>query len=242
MFSQFSHEIGIIAGPTAFQSDYGEDKNFDNIKGNIGYSVGIVHYMNLALNSDCDCFNRYTYFNDHFMIRNELVYMNVTLDHFGKWVDPSLQSEVANSLRAMHGEVNVIDFGTQLEYYPIPLREFISGNYIFVPYFAMGTQANYYFPSNYSDYGNIITQNEEVFLPKYQNGQVNNGARVAFSATANIGIKIKLTRDSDLMVDMRYQFYFSDWIEGMKPDPSIYTENQRNDSAVTLSLGYIFYL
>ncbi|GLB48398.1 glutamate dehydrogenase [Neptunitalea sp. Y10] len=241
-FSQFSHQLGLIGGPVAFQSDYGEDKNFDNIKGNLGFSIGVIHYMNLALNADCDCFNRYTYFNDHFMIRNEFIYMQSKLDHFGQWVSPEYTSLTADQLRAMHGEMKTLSVGSQLEYYPVPLREFLSGNYVFVPYASLGFQANYYFPRNYSDLGNIETQPEETLPVKYQNGQLNNGSGIVMSAIGNVGIKVKITRDSDLMVDLRYQYYFSDWVDGMRPDPDVYTENQNNDTSVSLSLGYIFYL
>lgn len=242
VYAQFSHQLGVIASGVAFQSDYGEDQNFDNIKGNIGYGIGIIHYMNLALNADCDCFNRYTYFNDHFMVRNELYYMNVKLDHYGKWVDPSYTSPTADKLRAMHGEVNNLSLGSQLEYYPVPIREFLSGNYIFVPYIALGLQGNYYSPRNTSDLGNIVTDEDEILIEKYQNGQLNSASAIAFSVSANAGIKIKLTRDADLIVDMRYQYYISDWIDGMKPRRENYPENRSNDTAVIFSVGVVFYL
>ena len=44
----FSHEVGIIAGPVAFQSDYGERKDWDTNKGNTGIGVGIIHYINFS--------------------------------------------------------------------------------------------------------------------------------------------------------------------------------------------------
>lgn len=240
-YAQISHELGIIAGPVAFQSDYGEDKNFDNIKGNIGFSIGIVHYINMALNQDCDCFNRYTYFNDHFLIRNEFTYMNVKLDHFGFWVNPERTTVSANQLRAMHGEVNNLSLGTQLEYTPIALREFLSGSYIFIPYVALGVQGNYFMPNNYSELGNF-QENDAIVPSKYRNERLNNGSSIAMSVTANLGIRLKLTRDSDLTLDMRYQYYMSDWVEGMKPLRSEHPENEDNDSAVWLTMGYIFYL
>ena len=35
----FSHEVGVIAGPIAFQSDYGERKDWDTNKGNTGFGI-----------------------------------------------------------------------------------------------------------------------------------------------------------------------------------------------------------
>jgi hypothetical protein len=41
----FSHEVGVIAGPVAFQSDYGERYNLDTNAGNTGMGIGIIHYI-----------------------------------------------------------------------------------------------------------------------------------------------------------------------------------------------------
>jgi len=40
----FSHEIGIITGPVAFKSDYGQRSDFETNAGNTGIGVGLVHY------------------------------------------------------------------------------------------------------------------------------------------------------------------------------------------------------
>jgi hypothetical protein len=37
--------VGVIAGPVAFQSDYGERYNLTT-NGNIGMGIGIIHYIN----------------------------------------------------------------------------------------------------------------------------------------------------------------------------------------------------
>ena len=62
----FSHEIGAIAGPVAFQSDYGERHNLSTNAGNSGYGIGIIHYLNFSYKADCNCYTPETYFNDHF--------------------------------------------------------------------------------------------------------------------------------------------------------------------------------
>jgi hypothetical protein len=57
-FSQlgFSHEIGVIAGPLEFRSDYGTRVNEKTNFGNSGFGVGIVHYINFAYRADCNCY------------------------------------------------------------------------------------------------------------------------------------------------------------------------------------------
>lgn len=67
-FSQFgfSHEVGIITGPVVFYSDYGQRNNIETNMNNVGFGVGLIHYLNFAYRSDCNCYTRDTYFNDHF--------------------------------------------------------------------------------------------------------------------------------------------------------------------------------
>ena len=87
-FSQlgFSHEVGLITGPVAFQSDFGERKNLDTNKGNTGIGIGLVHYINFAYRADCNCYTADNYFNDHFKLRSEISYNKTTLNHFGEWL------------------------------------------------------------------------------------------------------------------------------------------------------------
>ena len=85
----FSHEIGVIAGPVAFQSDYGERYDFSTNSGNTGYGIGLIHYLNFSYKAECNCYTPETYFNDHFKLRSELSYNKTQLQHFGRWVDPN---------------------------------------------------------------------------------------------------------------------------------------------------------
>jgi hypothetical protein len=44
------------------------------------------------------------------------------------------------------------------------------------------------------------------------------------------------------MVDLRVQYYFSNWVDGLNPDPKVYTENRANDWNIWFNFGYIYYL
>jgi hypothetical protein len=94
----FSHEIGAIVGPVAFQSDYGQRYDFATNAGNTGYGIGIIHYLNFSYKAECNCYTPETYFNDHFKLRSELSYNKTELQHFGKWVDKSRTSLFADQL------------------------------------------------------------------------------------------------------------------------------------------------
>ena len=59
----FSHEIGVITGPVAFYSDFGQRYDFETNAGNVGFGIGIIHYMNFSYRADCNCYTRDRYFN-----------------------------------------------------------------------------------------------------------------------------------------------------------------------------------
>lgn len=60
-FGGFSHEIGVIAGPVAFQSDYGERHDLSTNSGNTGIGIGIIHYLNFSYKAECNCYTPETY-------------------------------------------------------------------------------------------------------------------------------------------------------------------------------------
>ena len=139
----FSHEIGAILGPVAFQSDYGERHDFATNSGNTGYGIGIVHYLNFSYKAECNCYTPETFFNDHFKLRSELSYNKTELQHFGKYVDPSKTSLMANQLRAMRGSTAVTNIGMQLEFFPLSIREFTATIGSFAPFISLGGQFSF---------------------------------------------------------------------------------------------------
>src|SRR4051812_5302444 len=139
----FSHEIGVIVGPVAFQSDYGERHDLKTNAGNSGYGIGIIHYLNFSYTAECDCFRPETYFNDHFKLRSELSYNKTDLDHFGQWVEgkSSLGKE---QLKAMQGSAAVTNIGMQLEFFPWSIREFSVTVGSWAPFISLGGQFSSY--------------------------------------------------------------------------------------------------
>lgn len=47
----FSYEIGVIAVPVAFQSDYGERYDLSTNAGNTGRGIGLIHYFKFLFRS-----------------------------------------------------------------------------------------------------------------------------------------------------------------------------------------------
>lgn len=241
----FSHEIGIIAGPVAFQSDYGERYNLDTNAGNTGLGIGIIHYINFSYSADCNCYTPDTYFNDHFKLRSELSYNKTDLNHFGQWVEgtPSLGKE---QLKAMHGSTAVTNIGMQLEYFPFSIRRFTATIGSLGPFVSLGAQFSYYNAKAYSTMGPLGTS--LTTFPKYlvptddrpYGFSTETGS--VWSIVSSVGTRYKLSPLSDLMIDLRMQYYFSNWVDGLNPNPAIYKENKANDWLVWFNVGYIYYL
>jgi hypothetical protein len=241
----FSHEIGIIAGPVAFQSDYGERNDLSTNTGNTGFGIGIIHYLNFSYTASCNCYTPETYFNDHFKLRSELSYNKTNFNNFGKWIEgeSTLGKE---QLKAMYGSSSLINVGAQLEFFPWSIRDFSSTTQSWAPFISLGGQISYYstkVDSTLGDLGNSLTT-----FPKYLTStddrtygfSSENG--LVFSIVYSVGTRYKLSPLSDLMVDLRFQYYFSDWVDGLKPNPDIYTENKANDWLVWFNVGYIYYI
>jgi len=235
----FSHEVGVIVGPVAFQSDYGERHDFNTNAGNTGFGIGLIHYLNFSYKAECNCYTPETYFNDHFKLRNELSYNKTNLRHFGEWVDGDRKKLFNRQLRAMRGSTAVTNIGTQLEYFPLSIRDFTSTIGKFAPFVSLGGQFSFYDPKASSTLGKLDTP--ATTPVKYYHATQNEGGTV-WSVVGSVGTRYKLAPLSDLMVDLRWQYYFSNWVDGLNPNPSVYPENKANDWLVWFNVGYIYYL
>jgi hypothetical protein len=235
----FSHEIGVIVGPVAFQSDYGERHDFATNAGNTGYGIGIIHYLNFSYKAECNCYTPETYFNDHFKLRSELSFNKTKLDNFGQWTERNTPG--AAKLRAMHGSTSVTNIGMQLEFFPYSIREFTATDGSWAPFISLGTQFSFYKPTAYSDLGEGIGELTTVTIPQFIGGINTNGGST-FSVVSSVGSRYKLAPLSDLMIDLRLQYYFSNWVDGLNPDITLQPSNRANDWNVWLNFGYIYYL
>lgn len=233
----FSHEVGVITGPVVFYSDYGVRNDIETNMGNVGYGIGLIHYLNFAYRADCNCYTRDTYFNDHFKVRNEISYHKTELQHYGKWVDPSRTSLTADQLRGMRGSTSVFDIGTQLEYFPLSIRDFVAGSYKIAPFVSLGTHWVNFDPDNYTIFEPGI--GESLYPDKYGEDSRIKTPGTTWSVVWSIGFRYKLTPMSDLMLDGRWQHYFSNWVDGLNPEVP---ENYANDWIYWLNFGYVLYL
>ena len=242
----FSHEIGVIAGPVEFRSDFGERLNESTNLGNSGIGIGIVHYINFSYRADCNCYTTDTFFNDHFKLRSEISWNTTSLKHHGQWVDPSLTSDSADRLRGHYGEANNFDVGMQLEYFPRSIRSFQAFTYKLAPFISLGVHYTSFTPKASTDYvnstgtndiGNILDPNN--FYPYWEPGSINPASGTTWSVVSSLGVRYKIGILSDLMLDLRWQYYFDDLIDGLDHQLE---SNKFNDWLLWLNFGYIYYL
>lgn len=230
----FSHEVGVIGGPVAFQSDYGERYNFDTNKGNVGIGIGIVHYINFAYRADCNCYSRDTYWNDHFKIRSQLSYHETSLNHLSPLAERN--SIGGLQLRSMEGKAKTIELGAHLEYYPFSIRDFQNGGRKWAPYAAVGLHFVSYKPeaeSSLGPLGNSIT----TFPTFIDRIDTSRGSTLAY--VGDLGVRYKLSQLSDLNISSAWHYYNDNYVDGLSPN----NDNNRNDDWIWwINIGYIYYL
>lgn len=251
----FSHEIGVITGPVAFQSDFGERNNFETNSGNVGFGVGIVHYLNFAYRADCNCYSKDTYWNDHFKVRNEIDFHITNLDNFGPEANDNDFGGLL--LRNHKGRSQVFEIGTHLEYFPLSIRDFQANAYKIAPYVSLGVHYVSFDPESTTllrDDGDIFgdvlnpftNQGAPALINAFSVGEGQNGSGIdnrqgnAWAIAWSFGIRYKLGPLSDLLIDSRWHFYTSNWVDGLNPDPR--PSNRANDWIYWLNIGYIYYL
>lgn len=255
-FSQlgFSHEIGVIAGPVEFRSDFGSRNEINTNFGNSGIGIGIVHYINFAYRADCNCYTTDTYFNDHFKLRNEISWNKTKLDHHGYWVQPEKVSLQADQLRGHHGIAQNLDIGTQLEFFPLSIRSFQAFGYRIAPFVSLGVHYTSFNPKasttftnpDPNAYGDVFNQSNiysywfENYTPGIDPYPINVDGGSTWSTVTSVGFRYKLDKLSDLMLDLRWQYFFSDWVDGLDHNWKNYNKN--NDWLLWLNVGYIYYL
>jgi hypothetical protein len=250
----FSHEVGVVAGPVQFRSDFGSRDDSKTNFGNSGFGIGLVHYINFTYQADCNCYTTDTYFNDHFKIRNELSYNKTNLEHLGFWVLPDKVSTDADKLRAHKGVAENFDIGTQLEFFPLSIRDFQGFAYSLAPYVSIGVHYTSFNPKasttynnpnpdlygNVNELSNIYSNWFTGYDPNSDPYPINTKGGSTWSTVASVGVRYKLDRMSDLVLDLRWQYYFNDWVDGLNHNWRDY--NKSNDWLVWLNVGYIYYL
>ncbi len=233
-----SHEFGITAGPVTMQTDYGERHHLPSST-STSFGVAFAHYLSFY-GSNYNWRNGASFFSDHFKLRTEVsYYFNNNLEHKGRFAE---QNDVfGDKIRAMKGTTKLFNIGTQLEYYFKNLEDYgllFNNDNKFAPYISAGVQYNSYTPTLTSDFGSGDFVNDPTILPNpWQDNAIFLEKDNTFSLTLSAGTRYKLD-GFDLVLDARWQYFFSDKIEGLDA-PHDVSGSKFNDTLIYFSFGAI---
>jgi len=170
--------------------------------------------------------------------------MSAELDHFGKWAE-DYTGNLGAKLRAHHGKTYLVNLGAQLEFHWVDIVDFGSRripDLQWSPYISGGAFVDFYNPSIYSDLGNW--RDEDILYPKWDPTKFPDAARITpgitMSATLGIGTRKKFGFYSDLLIESRWQYFFSNYVDGLNARQA--PENKYNDWLLWIHVGYIYYL
>ncbi len=231
-----SFEAGVNLGISAIQSDFGENGDLESsVYGNIGTTFAGTFYMDFINRRNS---TSYHWLKNHTKIKGEVSYTKANIDHFGATIKEDTYS--APLYKAMHGTASIISFGAIFEYHIFDISEFNPKNTnIFSPYVGVGVLGSYSSPTISSDLGDYTT-NALVLPAGYRtDNSINTKSETTFSLVYSLGTRIKMNYYSDLILDTRWQQFFSDNIDGLNPQ---FEANKHNDWMYGVSLGYLFYL
>lgn len=231
---RISHEIGVFAGPAGFFTDYGERWNVRNNLENGGFGVGLIHYMNFAFKPECSCRPTQLFFTKYFRIRTEIDYLQSNLEHFGPVANGG--GESGRLLKAMHGFTEVYQGGLALEYHPFGIKETRDFGSIFSPYISIGAHFVHFRPEAYSDLGPL--DNPKVLFDTFEGGLFLEPDNT-FAIVGSAGMRFRLGRYNDLMLEARAHYYGSDTIDGLDVQGP---QNKFNDFVLWAGIGYVYYL
>ena len=171
-------------------------------------------------------------------------YHKAKLEHFGKWVDLT-EGENGEKLQAMHGEAKLWNIGSQLEFHFIDINDFGSRRDLTLkwsPYLSLGFMVNLYDPTVETRYGDGDWENNyDLLFPKWASSQATRDTKgITGSLTAGIGTRKKLGEYSDVFIESRWQYFFSNWVDGLNARDDV--ANKFNDWLLYFHVGYVYYL
>ena len=216
-----SSEASINLGYTSFHTDFGQEGIFSSSLQS-GFAVGASLYINF-FNRDPLYFTSPNWMQKHLKLKVEGSYLSANLDYLRSGYD---------DIKDITGKSKVINFGGILEYHPMAIPDFVTRKQkMFEPYFGFGVLGGYSMPGQ-------LTGNTNK--PAFTGDAINTNSTLTISVIGSGGFRVNLGYDTTLLIDMRWQRFFSDYIDGMSPNKDVVPTNTANDWLYYLNVGYVF--
>ena len=233
-----SHELGGFFGISSFQTDYGIRGEFAAAN-QASMTFGISYYLKF-FGSQYNWRSGTSYFSEHFKIKSEFSYINNTkIQHEGiESVGPVFREK----MERMTGSIKMYNLGTNLEFYFFELEDYSSfyrSSGQINPFINVGLHYSYSQPDMFVDGVSLKGQEEPYteLIDKWQEDAVYLEEDHIFSASAGAGVRFGLEM-VDFVLEGRYQYYFSDRIEGL--DAPVDPGNKKNDTMVFVNVGIVY--
>jgi hypothetical protein len=232
----FSHEFGVFFGVASLQTDFGESGDFASANQS-SMTFGLTHYLKFFGNQ-YNWRSGGSYFGDHFKLKTDFSYINNTnIKHEAYLNRPGYEK-----LTAMTSDVKLYDIGINLEYYFIRLEDYASfygSENSLNGFVSLGLHWSYFDP-DVKVSGVSLPANSDPYLSlidKWQNNSIYVDPNNTFGASIGAGLRYSLL-SIDFVLDGRYQYFFSDEIEGLNAinDPA----NKNNDTMIFISFGIVY--
>ena len=227
--------LGVQIGNSIIHTDYGEGNSSDVN----ALSVSLTHSLYFFAISS---WRKQNTLNHHIALRSELNFVsNIKLSHKGEYVNGN--GNLATQLRAMTGSFKITNIGFQGEIYLKNLKEFIYYNNQYGtnlnPYLLAGIQFSIFKNSLNSTLGDW-TQDSSVLPEKWRDpSDTSVGRGTSFSSTFGLGTRYKLNNEIDLNAQFKWQFFFSDNLDGLRSNSP---ENEDNEWSTVFQIGFIYNL
>jgi opacity protein-like surface antigen len=227
--------LGVQIGNSIIHSDYGEGNSSDVN----ALSVSLTHSLYFF---GISSWRKQNTLNHHISLRSELNFVsNIKLSHKGEYVNGN--GNLATQLRAMTGSFKITNIGFQGEIYLKNLKEFIYYNNQYGtnlnPYLLAGIQFSIFKNSLNSTLGDW-TQDSSVLPEKWRDpSDTSVGRGTSFSSTFGLGTRYKLNNEIDLNAQFKWQFFFSDNLDGLRSNSP---ENEDNEWSTVFQIGFIYNL
>ncbi len=235
--TNFSHEVGANIGIASFQTDMGNKSEFAS-QNQASMAFGISYYLKF-FGSQYNWRSGTSFFSEHFKMKAEFSYINNSNVGFE---GTTTSDEIRKKLEAQKAQIKLYNFGLNLEYYFLKLEDYSSfykSSGSINPFVTIGVHYSYSQPDMLVNDVSLKGQEEPYteLIDKWQEGAIFLEAENIFSASAGAGVRFGLDK-VDFSLEARYQYYFSDVVEGLSaPDDPV---NNNNDTMVFLNAGIIY--
>jgi len=232
--SSLSHEVGATFGVASYQTDFGQRNDFPSANA-ATMTFGITYYLKF-FGSQYSWRSGSSYFSSHFKLKTEFNYMNnKTIRHEVDYNDDRMKS--------MTGQIKMYNIGTNLEFYFFDMEDYSSyyrNDNKLNPFINVGIHYSFYDPDILFDGESLEDQDEpyDNLIPKWQDGAIFLEKDATFAASVGAGIRYSIS-DVDLVLEGRWQHFFSDKVDGLD-DTSSNSASNYNDTMVIVNAGIVY--